>query len=161
MTAKRLRKCRAVDGEGKPKPGFPAQPTSPWKSLLRFPHSRSPGHDRHGKGEIQKQDSPFPTATCLSVSNKSKTRGDQPPARNLVLQAHLRIGICYVKDNILQFVQEENDADKKCRVVVIRNRVLGAQVNKSGNCSTVIGLNKTGVSLRYVMRRPGASVHRQ
>jgi hypothetical protein len=83
MTAKRLRKCRAVDGEGKPKPGFPAQPTSPWKSLLRFPHSRSPGHDRHGKVEIQKQDSHFPTATSLSLSNQSKMKGDQPQPKTL------------------------------------------------------------------------------
>jgi hypothetical protein len=63
MTAKGLRKWRAVDSEGKPKTGFPSQPTSPWKSLSRFPHSRSPGHYRHGKVEIQNQDSHFPTAT--------------------------------------------------------------------------------------------------
>jgi hypothetical protein len=68
---------------GKPKAGFPSQPTSPWKSPSRFPHSRSPGHDRHGKGEIQKQDSHFPTATSLSQSNKSKTKGDQPQPKTL------------------------------------------------------------------------------
>src|ERR1700678_3377264 len=68
---------------GKPKTGFPPQPTSPGKSLSRLPHSRSPGHYRHGKGEIQKQDSHFPTATSLSVSNKSKTKGDQPQPATL------------------------------------------------------------------------------
>ena len=34
----------------------------PWKSQLRFPHSRSSGGGRHGKVEIQNQDSHFPTA---------------------------------------------------------------------------------------------------
>src|ERR1700680_3453262 len=48
---------------GKPKAGFPPLPTSPWKSLARFPHSHSPDHYRHGKVEIQRQDSHFPTAT--------------------------------------------------------------------------------------------------
>jgi hypothetical protein len=41
---------------------FPSPSTSPWKSLARFPHSRSPGHYCHGKREIQRQGSHFPTA---------------------------------------------------------------------------------------------------
>ena len=94
MTAKGLRKCRAVDRAENQKTGFPSLSTSPWKSLSRFPHSRSPDHYRHGKAEIQKQDSRFSTATSLSLSNKPKNERRSTPARNLVLQAHLRIGIC-------------------------------------------------------------------
>jgi hypothetical protein len=86
QTGKRHNSKRAAEmpgcgRRGKPKPGFPSPPTSPWKSLSRFPHSRSPGHDRHGKVEIQKQDSHFPTAS--SLSNKSKTKGDQPQPETL------------------------------------------------------------------------------
>src|ERR1019366_10297843 len=40
---------------------FPSLSTCPWKSLPRFPHSRSPDYYRGGKVEIQKQDSRFPT----------------------------------------------------------------------------------------------------
>jgi hypothetical protein len=67
---------------GKPKTGFPSPPTSPWKSLSRFPHSRSPGHYRHGKVEIQKQDSHFSTAD-FPVRTKQKTKGDQPQPETL------------------------------------------------------------------------------
>src|ERR1017187_5925533 len=79
--SKRAAEMPGCGRRGKPKPGFPSPPASPWKSLSRFPHSRSPGHDRHGKVEIRKQDSHFPTAT--SLSNKSKTKGDQPQPETL------------------------------------------------------------------------------
>jgi len=92
MTAKGLRKCRAVEGE-ETKNGFPSPSTSPWKSLSRFPHSRSLGHDRHGKVEIQKQDSHFPTATS-PVNQIKNERRSTPAQKTFVLQAHLRIGIC-------------------------------------------------------------------
>jgi hypothetical protein len=83
MTAKRAAEMPRCGQRGKPESGFPSPPTSPWKSLLRFPHFRSPGHDRHGKVEIQKQDSHFPTATSLSLSNQSKMKGDQPQPKTL------------------------------------------------------------------------------
>src|ERR1019366_2240106 len=65
---------------GKPKTGFPSPPTSPWKSLSRFPHSRSPRHYRHGKVEIQKQDSHFPTATsCPNQTNQKRKEINPSP----------------------------------------------------------------------------------
>src|ERR1017187_9355281 len=79
---KRAAQMPGCGRRGKPKPGFPSPPTSPWKSLSRFPHCRSPGHDRHGKVEIQKQDSHFATAPSLSLSNQ-KTKGDQPQPKTL------------------------------------------------------------------------------
>jgi hypothetical protein len=83
MTAKRAAEMPGCGRRGKPKTGFPSLSTSPWKSLSRFPHSRSPDHYRHGKVEIQKQDSHFPTATSLSPSTKQKTKGDQPQPETL------------------------------------------------------------------------------
>src|ERR1700692_2445031 len=95
MTANGLRKCRRCGQRGKPKTGFPSPPTSPWKSLSRLPHSRLPGHYRHGKVQIQKQDSHFPTADFpVRIKQKTKNERKSTPARNLVIQAHLRIGIC-------------------------------------------------------------------
>jgi hypothetical protein len=50
----------------------------------RFPHSRSPGHYRHGKVEIQTQDSHFPTAhSSLKIKNERRT---QPPPVTLVFR---------------------------------------------------------------------------
>jgi hypothetical protein len=71
MTEKGLRKCRAVDGGGKPKPGFPPPPTSPWKSLPRFPHSRSPDYYRMEKWKSKSRIPTFPRSFFLL---KIKTR---------------------------------------------------------------------------------------
>ena len=76
---------------GKPEPGFPSPPTSPWKSLARFPYSRSPGSPAAWKsGNPGAGFHTFPRSVC--IFQKSKTKGDSIPPVNLVLQAHLRIG---------------------------------------------------------------------
>jgi len=89
MNEKRAAEMPRCGRRGKPKAGFPSPPTSPWKSLARFPHSRSPGHYRHGKVEIQKQDSHFPTAHS-SLSNHKRKEISTPTCYPR-LQAHLKI----------------------------------------------------------------------
>jgi hypothetical protein len=67
MTVKGLRKCRAVDSEENQNQVSHRRPRALGNRWSRFPHSRSPGHDPHGKVEIQNQDFHFPTL-CLSLS---------------------------------------------------------------------------------------------
>ena len=56
----------------KTKSRFPAPPTSPWKSLARFPHSRSPGHGREGKW---KSKTGIPTLPRSFRASKTNTKG--------------------------------------------------------------------------------------
>jgi hypothetical protein len=80
MTAKGLRKCRAVDREENQKQVSRRRPRALGNRWSRFPHSRRPGHDRHGKVEIQKQDSHFPTATpCPNQTNQKRKEIDPSP----------------------------------------------------------------------------------
>ena len=74
MTEKGLRKCRAVDGEENQNQVSHRRPRALGNRWSRFPHSRSPGHDRHGKVEIQKQDYHFPTATSPVNQIKNERR---------------------------------------------------------------------------------------
>jgi hypothetical protein len=72
-----LRKCRAVDGEENQQQVFHRRPRAlgnRWRDS-HFP--AAPGCDRHGKVEIQTQDSHFPTA--YSSLSKSKTKGELNP----------------------------------------------------------------------------------
>jgi hypothetical protein len=79
MTVKGLRKCRAVDSEENQNQVSHRRPRALGNRWSRFPHSRSPGHDRHGKVEIQKQDYHFPTAT--SPVNQIKNERRSTPAQ--------------------------------------------------------------------------------
>jgi hypothetical protein len=81
---------------GKPKAGFPSPPTSPWKSALAIPTFPQPRPLPPWKSGNPKAGFPL---FHSDFSNKQKTKGDQPPPRNLVLQAHLRIGICWIWAN--------------------------------------------------------------
>jgi len=66
------------DGQrGKPKAGFPLLPTTLGNRMPDFHIPAAPAHDRHGKVEIQEQDSHFPTAHRLSQTQK--TRKETPP----------------------------------------------------------------------------------
>src|SRR5579862_432397 len=56
-----------------------------------------------------------------------------------------------VENDVLQLVEEENDTDEEGQMVVPGDHVFGPQVNKSRNRRALIGLNETGVALRYVM----------
>jgi hypothetical protein len=65
------------DGQrGKPKAGFPLLPTTLGNRMPDFHIPAAPAHDRHGKVEIQEQDSHFSTAHSLS---KPKTRKEINP----------------------------------------------------------------------------------
>jgi hypothetical protein len=60
---------------GKPKPGFPRPTTSPLEIAPRDFHiPAAPTYDRHGKVEIQQQDSHFPTAHCPVSKIKNERR---------------------------------------------------------------------------------------
>jgi hypothetical protein len=63
MTEKGLRKCRAADGEENQNQVSARRPQALGNRWRDSHISRSPGRDRHGKVEIHKQDSHFPTAT--------------------------------------------------------------------------------------------------
>jgi hypothetical protein len=61
---------------GKPNAGFPPLPTTLGNRIRDFHISTAPARDRHGKVEIQEQDSHFSTAHSLS---KPKTRKEINP----------------------------------------------------------------------------------
>jgi len=63
---------------GKPKAGFPPLPTTLGNRMRDFHIPAAPARYRHGKVEIQEQDSHFPTAHCLSQNQK--TRKETTPA---------------------------------------------------------------------------------
>ena len=88
---KGLRKCRAVGCEENRKQVSLAA-HEPLEIAPRFPHSRSPGSRPHGKVEIQRQDSHFPTL-ILPLSNQ-KQRKEINPGLIASLQAHLSIRKC-------------------------------------------------------------------
>ena len=76
---KGLRKCRAEDGEENQKQVSHRRPRALGNRCRDFHITRSPGHDRHGKVEIQTQDSHFPTATSLSTNPKKRKEINSSP----------------------------------------------------------------------------------
>ena len=75
----------------KTKSRFSIAAHEPLEIAARDSHiSAAPARERHGKVEIQRQDSHFPTTIYPIL--KSKNKGDPIPPVTLVLQAHLRIG---------------------------------------------------------------------
>jgi hypothetical protein len=62
---------------GKPNAGFPPLPATLGNRMRDFHIPAAPARDRHGKVEIQEQDSHFPAAH--SLSQKPKTRKEINP----------------------------------------------------------------------------------
>lgn len=57
---------------------FHRRPTSPWKSLARFPHSRSPGHYRVEKWKSKPRIPPFPRSALTSLSKPQYQNRKEP-----------------------------------------------------------------------------------
>jgi hypothetical protein len=74
MTAKRAAEMPGCGQRGKPKAGFPSLPTSPWKSLTRFPHSRTPGLATAWKSGNPKAGLPLSHALFISLKIKNERR---------------------------------------------------------------------------------------
>jgi hypothetical protein len=83
MTAKGLRKCRAVDSEENQKYVSHRSPRALGNRWRDSHIPAAPATTAMGKWKSEKQDSHFPTATSMSLSNKSKTKGDQPQPATL------------------------------------------------------------------------------
>ena len=83
MTAKGLRKCRAVDREENQKQVSRRRPRALGNRRSDFHIPAAPATTAMGKWKSKSRIPHFPTATSLSQSNQSKTKGDQPQPKTL------------------------------------------------------------------------------
>ena len=79
MNEKRAAEMPGCGWRWKTKSRFSIAIDEPLEIAPRFPHSRSPGHYRDGKVEIQNQDSHFPTAHSSLAKNQKRKENSTPP----------------------------------------------------------------------------------
>jgi hypothetical protein len=95
MTAKGLRKWRAVDSEENQKQVFPRSPRALGNRSRDFHIPAAPATTAMGKWKSKTRIPTFPQRLPLSLSNKSKTKGDQPQPETLSFR--LISGLEYAK----------------------------------------------------------------